>query len=336
MKIAIICPSEIAVRRFLPALSTLSDFEFAGIAVANADERYAISPVEKEKQLENDLAKAFQIKKKYGGKVFRGYQALVSSNDVEALYIPLPPALHFVWAKTALLHGKHVLLEKPSTLVLKDTEELVSIARRNKLVIYENYMFAYHEQLSHIDELINSGELGHIRLFRITFGFPKREKNDFRYSKKLGGGALFDVGGYTIKYASILLGGAARIRCANLNYCDEFEVDISGSATIVNDKGLIAQIAFGMDNQYKCELEVWGSKGYLKSNRIFTAPSEFTPVAVVEKGCEIKEIKLPKDDTFRKSILKFKLCIEEREERENAYADMISQMEKIEEFRSNL
>ena len=121
-------------------------------------------------------------------------------------------------------------------------------------------MFAFHNQLKEIAQIIERGEIGDVRLYRISFGFPQRAVNDFRYNKELGGGALIDAGGYTIKYAAMLLGETAHITAAQMNYTDEFEVDIYGSATLVNQDGATAQIAFGMDNSYKCELEVWGSK----------------------------------------------------------------------------
>ena len=54
-------------------------------------------------------------------------------------------------------------------------------------------MFIYHSQLDEIDNMISSGEIGDIRLYRISFGFPMRAANDFRYNKALGGGALIDT-----------------------------------------------------------------------------------------------------------------------------------------------
>lgn len=59
----------------------------------------------------------------------------------------------------------------------------------------------------------------------------------------------------------MLLGETARVVYSQLNGVDGFEVDVYGSAALVNDAGVTAQVAFGMDNGYKCELEVWGNKG---------------------------------------------------------------------------
>ena len=92
-----------------------------------------------------------------------------------------------------------------------------------------------------------------------------------------------------------------------------------GSATMVNDNGVTAQLAFGMDNDYKCEIEIWGSKGTITSNRILTAPAEFEPEYTIKKNQDYETIKLPTDDAFRKSILRFYNCIENVDIREEEY-----------------
>ena len=130
---------------------------------------------------------------------------------------------------------------------------------------------------------------------------------------------MIDAGGYTIKYGSYLLGDTAKLTTAQLNYIDEFEVDIYGSATMVNDKGVTAQLAFGMDNDYKCDIEIWGSKGTITSNRIFTAPAGFEPEYTIKKNQAYETRKLPVDDAFRKSIEQFEVCIKDEVFRENEY-----------------
>ena len=324
IRIGIICPSEIAFRRFLPALKTVDDFSFACIGVASAEEWYGPDvqyDTEEEKiRIEKETAKAQTFLDAWGGgKIIVGYENLVSSDEIDAVYLPLPPALHFKWAKLALQQDKHVFVEKPSTTDATDTNELIELARANNLALHENYMFVYHEQLKVLDDVVAGGEIGEVRLYRITFGFPRRAQNDFRYNKSLGGGALIDAGGYTIKYASYLLGETARLTTAHLNYLDDFEVDMYGTATMVNDKGVTAQLAFGMDNDYKCEIEIWGSKGTITSNRILTAPAGFVPEYTIKKNQEYETRKLPADDAFKKSIVRFLDCIKDSSCRKEEY-----------------
>lgn len=338
IKIGIICPSEIAFRRFLPALQKANDkMQFAAIGIASPEEWFGdlsvVSTDQIEEQQSRERAKAQTFTDQYGGEIVVGYGALVSCKDIDAVYIPLPPALHYKWAKLALEAGKHVFVEKPSTTCLKDTDSLIEIASQKQLALHENYMFVYHDQLKALDEVVKNGEIGDVRLYRISFGFPMRQMNDFRYNRKLGGGALLDAGGYCMKYANYLLGESAKVVTAQANDIDGFEVEMYGSATMVNDKGTVAQIAFGMDNDYKCDIEIWGSKGTITSGRILTAPAGFVPNYTIKKNQDYETRDLPVDDAFLKSIERFVECIENSEIRKEEYEILHRQEEFVEQYR---
>lgn len=337
IRIGVLCPSEIALRRFMPALQQIKEACFVGVGCCRADELFGAEQLEQSKLqliLSQERAKAEVFTEQYGGKVFDGYAKVVASEEIDAVYIPLPPALHYDWAKKALENGKHVLVEKPSTLSAAETKELADVAEVGGVALHENYMFAFHDQLTAIENIVKSGELGEVRLYRISFGFPRRSASDFRYNRALGGGALIDAGGYTLKYAARLLGETAQIRYAQMNYTDGFEVDIYGSAALVNGDGVTAQIAFGMDNQYKCELEIWGSKGTLTTGRVLTAPAGFVPTATVKCGDESRTAELPADDTFQKSIRHFLSCISDEKLRRETYGSICRQAELVDSFRA--
>lgn len=337
IRIGVLCPSEIALRRFMPALSLCDSFSFVGIAYASpaewfGDQLTATAPekVEKQQQIEQEKAREFVAT--YGGQLFDSYQELLSSDQIDAVYLPLPPGLHYRWAKAALLHQKHLMVEKPATISLSDTRKLLKIAADRQLAVHENYMFAFHRQLQTLDEIIASGEIGEVRLHRLAFGFPRRALQDFRYQKALGGGALLDCGGYTLKYADRLLGHTARLTAATSNHLAGFDVDVYGSGTLINDQGVTVQIAFGMDHQYKCELEVWGSAGTLLTGRVLTAPANFTPTATIVKGGESRTIDLPSDDAFQKSIRHFECCVNNSADRKNTYLAIERQAGLVNQF----
>ena len=134
IKIGILGCAEIAFRRFLPALMENKDFECVCIA-----EEY-------------DKSKLEQFEKEFGIKSAENFQAIIEDENIDAVYIPLPPALHFPYAKAALEHGKHVFVEKPSTISYEQTSELVELARERNLVLQENYMFQYHAQIAEIQK----------------------------------------------------------------------------------------------------------------------------------------------------------------------------------------
>lgn len=320
----------------MPALQKAEGIEFAGIAYASPEEWFGdiskIAPVVIEEQQERERAKAQGFVDSYIGKLHNSYQSLIESSDIDAVYIPLPPALHFKWAKLALECGKHVFVEKPSTTCLADTDALIKIASEKGLALHENYMFIFHDQLKALDDVVKSGEIGDVRLYRISFGFPRRAQNDFRYNKALGGGALLDAGGYTMKYADYLLGETAKVIAAQVNYLPEFEVEMFGSATMMNSDGLTAQLAFGMDNDYQCEIEIWGSQGTIVSNRILTAPADFVPSYTIKKNQDVDTRDLPADDAFLKSIKRFVDCVINTDIREDNYRVLHRQEELVEQF----
>lgn len=330
IRIGVLCPSEIAFRRFMPSLKKLGEFEYVGLGAAT---EFEFSGSGSDEVKATELEKANKFIEAHGGKLFSGYEKLVASDEIDAVYIPLPPALHFKWAELALKNGKHVLLEKPFTTNLQDTEALIGLARSKKLAVHENYMFAFHSQIDWIKKKLEENAIGDIRLIRIDFGFPFRGANDFRYDKTLGGGALLDCGGYTLKLASMLLGDTAEVTASQSNFKDGFDVDIYGSATLVNNTGTTAQVSFGMDNSYRCDLGIWGSTGTLFTGRILTAPEGFEPTVTIKNADGEQTFTLEADDTFRKSIEYFYSCIKNNDTREQHYQEIFNQGRLVEEFR---
>ncbi len=339
IRIGVIAPAEIAQRRFLPALHKCNhNIIFAGVAVCNDDEREVekfckITVEQLKEKRDKQLMKAQKIIEVYGGKIYYGYSSMIMSREIDAIYIPLPPALHYKWAKDCLEHGKHVLLEKPFTTNEKYTLDLLKIAKQQKLAVIENYMFVYHEQVEAIKNMIQDNMLGTVRLYEAKFGFPKRPEGDFRYNRFLGGGALFDCGGYLIKSASIFLKENFEILYVLSNKTDDSEVDLYGSAAFRNAYGEVMHIAYGMDNAYQCEMSVWGSKAILRAERFFTAPPQLAPnIKISYSDGTVQEIAITPCDTFRKSIEHFENCIENLKDREMAYKEIERQALYMERF----
>ena len=102
---------------------------------------------------------------------------------------------------------------------------------------------------------------------------------------------------------------------------------------MVNDKGMTAQLAFGLDNDYKCEIEIWGSKGTITSNRILTAPDGFVPSYTIKKNQEFETRNLPADDAFLKSIKRFVACINNDMLRRENYDILHRQEVLLEQFK---
>ena len=91
----------------------------------------------------------------------------VFTSNVDAVVIATPVSTHFELARTALLHGKHVLVEKPLTASVAEAEELVALARRQKRILMVGHTFQYSPAIRELRQLIQDGELGNIYCIEI-------------------------------------------------------------------------------------------------------------------------------------------------------------------------
>jgi predicted dehydrogenase len=290
IKIGVLGTANIALKSVIPNIKVMSDyFQLAGVASRSADKLLAISKLIK-------------------CNLYLGYDSLLNDESIDAIYIPLPNALHFEWIEKSLNKGKHVLVEKSLGCSLAEVDYLTNLAKKYNLVILENFQFRFHPQLDLIKEIINNGIIGEFRSLRASFGFPPfLDQENIRYKKELGGGALLDAGAYTTKISQILLGNNLKVNASNLNFNLKYDVDIWGGAYLSNqNSGMFSQLSFGFDNHYQCGIEIWGSKGKLTTNRLFTAPSDYKPEIIIENSSLTKEIVIgPNANQFEKMLLHF-------------------------------
>lgn len=339
IRLGVLCPANIAINRFLPALEKCRNFLFSGVGISSEIERKEfltedISDNQLSLKRDMQFQKALKIVSIYGGRIFESYQEMVFSDQIDAIYIPLPPAMHYKWAKRCLENEKHVFLEKPFTTNLTDTKNLLMIAQNRNLALHENYMFIFHDQINVVKDIIDTGRLGEIRYYDAKFGFPNRGEGDFRYNKAMGSGALLDCGGYLLKNASLFLGNNYNIKCS-FSYTDQAsDVDLFGAATLINKQRQLMNISYGMDCAYQCGFRVWGSEAMLETQRFFTAPPGYEPIiSLISSNGNIENVTVNKNDTFQKSILYFEKCIRSKTERENEYNCIEKQAVYVQNFR---
>jgi predicted dehydrogenase len=287
IRIGVLGCANIAVRSLIPELSRHPAFELVGIASRTRD-------------------KAAGLADKYGCRPM-SYTEMVEHSAVDAVYVPLPTGLHAAWVSQCLVGGKHVLCEKSLGCTLDEVQDMITLARAKRSLVMENFQFRYHSQHAAVKAIINSGLLGDLRCFRSAFGFPPFTDGpaNIRYQRELGGGALLDAGAYTIKATTFMLGKTFRVRAATLRQSLEYGVDLGGSIYLENDDGLVSETAFGFDNFYQCNYEIWGSKGKLTAKRAFTAPPGFSPEIVVETSAGAEVRALPADNHFANMLTRF-------------------------------
>ena len=317
INIGILGCANIAKRSIIPAILELKNhYNLIGIA-------------------SRDLKTAESVAANFGIQPFGAYQSLLDYSELDAVYIPLPNSLHAKWIEKALKKNIHVLVEKSMACEYQEVINLNNLAKTKGLVLVENFQFRFHSQLEALKKMMSDGVIGELRSLRSSFGFPGLpSQDDIRYKKELGGGALLDTGAYPLKIAQILLGADIEVSSATLNTLPDKDVDIWGGAYIKQKNGeLFAEIAFGFNHFYQCNVELWGSKGKLYTNRIFTAPSGYEPIFEIETANGKEEIKLPTDNHFNNMLIHFYELIENKKDRENEYLQNINQARLINEIK---
>lgn len=316
IRIGILGSANIATRSVIPAIKALPDvFMLRGVATRNLDE----SSLKSEDY-----------------KLIEGYENLIDKEYVDAVYIPLPNSLHFKWVKRALDKGIHVLVEKSMACSHSEVVELNNLAEKKDLALVENFQFRFHPQLKYILELLSDKAIGELRYLRSSFCFPPfPDKNNIRYKKELGGGALLDAGAYPVKISQIFLGKEIDVADASLNSKNSFEVDIWGGATLKQRKGnLRSQINFGFDNYYQCNVEILGSEGRIYTNRIFTAGENVTPSIILEtKENGVKNIELKPANHFVNMLEYFGEVINSKRLRQLEYLENDNQSRLLQEIK---
>lgn len=144
-----------------------------------------------------DLAKARQMADRFSvPHAFGSYEEMLASDEIDAVYIPLPTAQHVEWTIKAADAGKHVLCEKPIALKADEIDRLIAARDRNKVLITEAYMVTYTPVWQKVRSLIAEGAIGRLQHVQGVFTYFNRDPGNMRNIPELGGGALPDIGVY--------------------------------------------------------------------------------------------------------------------------------------------
>lgn len=295
VRVGIMGCADIARRRLLPAFAADPGSRVAAIA-------------------SRDGARARELADRYGCAAVTGYDALLTDPQVEAVYVPLPVALHAEWIERALLAGKHVLGEKPLTPDPETTERLYALAASRGLVLAENFMFPHHSRNARVRELLAQGAIGQLRHLTAVFAIPPPPPGDIRYQPDLDGGALLDIAVQPLYAVLYFLGPEVRLCGASLRRRSEHAVDTGGAILLAAPDGTTAQVAFGMEHSYRSAYELWGSTGRIIVERAYAPPAAEPPVIRVERSGGAEDLVLEPDDQVGNAVHAFSRAIRDREQ----------------------
>jgi len=238
-----------------------------------------------------DAARAEAYARRHGIERAHGsYDALLADEDVDAVYIALPNALHHEWTMRSIAAGKHVLVEKPYTRHPDQVDEAWDAAEERGLVVEEAFMWRHSAQTRLLVELLP--RVGEVRGVHTTFTGRIARKDDVRWTAGLGGGALLDVGCYYISAARLVLGepdevhGQAQVGAGGVD--EHF-------AGTLRFRDVPATFQCGLTSPLVDTIEVIGADGVLRVPHAFVHP----PGVVVLNG---EEHRVDPGDAYRDQL----------------------------------
>jgi xylose dehydrogenase (NAD/NADP) len=190
------------------------------------------------------------------------YQALLADDGVDAIYLPLPIALHSQWTVRALQAGKHVLCEKPLAPTTAEAAACFDAAEAAGRLCIEGLMWRHHPQTLLARRLVTDGSIGRLAYIRAALT-GEAAPGDIRRTGRLGGGASLDLGCYCI--SAIRLFGGQPLRVAAEQVVDTAEGadggDLRLAATLALPGDVLAQFDVALDFPRRDELELVGTTG---------------------------------------------------------------------------
>lgn len=196
--------------------------------------------------------------------VFDDYASMLASDEIDAVYNPLPNTMHSEWTKVAARNGKHIFCEKPLAVTPDEARGMVDFCAEAGVLLFEAFVFLYHPQTLKLRRILDDGVIGDlIQLQAHMTPSVFRPQNNIRLNKDLGGGSLFDVGSYTITFARFAF-GAEPVALQASRYIDpDYGVDTRASVLLNFRNDCYATLQSGFDVRGGVGAVLFGDRGHI-------------------------------------------------------------------------
>lgn len=194
-------------------------------------------------------------------KAYGSYEEMLEDEKVDLVYIATPHSHHLEHGKLCIAYGKPVLCEKSFTANAGQARELLDYAAEKKVFITEAIWTRYMPSRTMIDDILRSGELGEIKMLSANLGYELTGKERM-LRPELAGGALLDVGVYTLNFASMVLGDDI---VKMTSECVKTDTGVDGQDAIIltYKDGKLAVLHTGMWADTEQYGIIYGTKGYM-------------------------------------------------------------------------
>ncbi len=196
---------------------------------------------------------------------FASYEAMLASDEIDAVYNPLPNTLHAEWTIAAAKHGKHIFCEKPLAMSPAEAQGMIDACQKAGVLLTEAFVFLSHPQTLKLRQLLDDGVIGNLLQLqaRLTFHLD-RPTDNIRLNKELGGGGLLDAGGYPITFARFAFGTEPVAVQAAVHMDPDYGVDSRVALLLTFPGDGFATLQTGVDAIGGPSAVLMGDKGYIE------------------------------------------------------------------------
>lgn len=191
---------------------------------------------------------------------------LLANPDVDAVYVATPNYLHARQAIAAMKTGRHVMVEKPLALTLRDAERMLEQADKSRVKLACGYMMRFHGAHKAIAELVRKGRIGKPVFGRaqLTCWYPPIP-GAWRQNPRLsGGGSFMDMGSHCLDLLEMFFGRVRRVNAFTGRLVQKYRAEDTAVASFEFDSGAVGVV----DSQFNVpdtsalnRLELYGSAG---------------------------------------------------------------------------
>ena len=209
--------------------------------------------------------KAVDFAEKYGiEKVYDNIDEVFEDENVDIIYISTPHNTHIEYLRKALKSGKNVICEKSITLNSRELDEAISLAKENDVILAEA-MTIYHMPIyKKLNEIINSGKLGELKLIQMNFGsYKPYDMNNRFFNRNLAGGAMLDIGVYAISFVRWFMSSKPHKITSQVKYAPT-GVDEQASILLQNKEDEMASIILSLHAKQPKRGTISFDKGYVE------------------------------------------------------------------------
>jgi predicted dehydrogenase len=207
------------------------------------------------------------------GRAYGSYEAMLADPDIDAVYIPLPNHLHAEWTIAAARAGKHVLCEKPLALTADEAQGMIDACRDAGVLLMEAFMYRQHPSWLAVRELIASGRIGRLEAVDSWFSYFNDDPANIRNILAVGGGALYDIGCYSVNLSRMLFGAEPVRVHAAIRRDPAIGVDILTSGILEFATG-VATFTCSTRTETDQRVHVYGTAGRISIEIPFNIPPD--------------------------------------------------------------